>query len=321
MEYDLLLIGGGRTRRTRERTGLAMKSINQVLGGELRVGMAHIDEHGRMWHKSGEHDQFCALVGGKMFYIDSDEMVIGLDQAGFKINRAWPLFYGGEFAVAGIVGMLEFAGLQMVGSEGWMCYISNKRELAKSVINCFDFDADYRVITKEEWEREHVKLDDEICKSLDFPVFLKTGDVEQIVSSKMNFENMVFDCLENSDCDEVRVRSKRGLVDKLMVGFVGGKNFLPSRICVKQNGNMIEFDKSRTLVREVQDRLIGFVRNFDVKDLGLLEINLYEDRWVVERIDLFPLMNKEGDFAKIWNISGMNYTELVKKIYNGLRDL
>ncbi len=311
MDYNLLLIGGGREKDTSK----AINDISSVLSKKYEIGKVWIDNHGWMW-LDNEKGERVSLLANKMVPLSANELIIGGDSVGsYSIGKVWPVCKGENMVSGGIKSVLEFGGFEVVGSSSMMTIICDNKEMSKAVLKGVNFSDNQELrITKEEWENSHLDIEDKIDKNFGFPVEIKYRDSVDKISIYENFSNMIFKIFEE-EVDFVDVMEAKNVKFQYVVGFLGGRNFLPSKLCELKNDNLEKIE-NKDLERELQSFVIDFVKKFDVKDMGLIHIDKGMYDWKVRNIELMPDMSIDGIFARLWNLSGINYSTMINKIFD-----
>jgi hypothetical protein len=312
MRIDVLLVEGGREKNSKGGTDLA-----SVLSRDLKVARAWLDEHGWWWMIDGENNRRITIMANRIVEIDQTELVIGAGwEMGVGVEKVWPLVGCFNMSGMGLKASLEMAGAELIGTGSVMTWICYEKSMSKKVFaDCvFDNKID-RVISAQEWEKNHLQIEDEVGNNSKFPLFLEYGGKREKVSIFENFSNMVFRVFE-SGVSSINILEAGGVLKSYLISFVGRKNYLPSKLCSINFEGTIELAGDGTLERELQNFVIDFVGKYDVKDYGIFYIDLYHDGWKINKIDLNPDVSLDGHLANIWKKSGFNYHSLIKKIWS-----
>lgn len=313
MKIDVLLVEGGRDEKH-----VYAEDLQGILAGSLKVQRLQIDDHGWMWWENAEGMRRVNILANRMILLDQDEFVIGggLNE-GIALGKVWPLIGGYNFTNLGLKSVLEFAGVDMVGSESAVSFICQERVLAKKIFTDLVFDdLKSREILLTDWEKNYANIEDEVRVNYKFPLEISYGSHCERISLFENFANMVFKIFEEG-YGEVTIKELGVLNKKYMISFIGRQNFLPSKLLSKNLQNELSLAEDKIFEREIQDFVINFVKNYDVCDYGMFIINRYIDGWKIAEIDLSPPVGVESDMAMVWKKSGFDYQSMVKKIIFG----
>lgn len=312
--YDLVLIGGGRSKKDKTMSIKALDGVKCVLNERLNILKIWIDEHGGFWYGE-KFDKPCVLTRNMVVDLCSDEMIIGGDEISFKSQKIWSLISGFDYGSIGINGFLEFNGFDFIGNRSEIVQVTNNDFLAKIVFGDLDFyDNKNLLVKRDDWMSDYLKVEEKINSKIQFPVMIKNGSFVEKVSLMENFSNVVFSIFEKEGFNEILVEQYDALVEDAIVAFVGGKNFLPSKMCLIKN-DALKFESMAQSERMVQNLLIKFVKKYDVSDFGLLFFKKKNEVLKLFKIDLLPDFSKEGLFARLWEKSGIEYNRLIEKIY------
>lgn len=314
MKKRLVLVGGGRTQFERSGSSRAMKDISAVME-EFETRCVWVDEHGLFWLQADRRNFLCTLQANKLIVIDNQQLIIGAEAEYEVVDRLWPLIYGRGYSEVGLLGGLDFGGFDLVGSDSTMSYLTSENDIAKRILPGLDFAEGDEIIFRNEWQQDHLALEEKLLAKLKFPVVLKSQENTQGVSIANNLSNAIFAFFDDYMVEKLYIESRPDGMERLFVGFLGRGNFLPSMVVVEsEGGRLLKCSREASYLRQVQNKLIDFLRKYPLLDYGLFEINGHHDSWEVVRIDLHPNISREGIFAKLWQMSGLEYEEMVKKI-------
>lgn len=318
MNYDLVIIGGGRKKTHRNEMRRAVVDIESVLSDRLKIGVIWVDEHGYCWLRSGKEWKKCTIVGGKIILLQSNEFYIDDADDGnnaINVKRYWPLFFGEEYGWCGIAGMLDVAGAWCVGTTGTMSYAVNDMEVAKNWLKDISFEKKIIRINKRSWQNDYLFWEEKVANSFSFPIIVEADGIREKISVFENFSNVVFGLFEKETMEYLEIKEMHSEKSGLAISFLGKKNFLPSKVVQIMPNNSL-YTEDYVLVRKIQDLVIGFVRNYDVGEFGIMYLRIDAGNLVVSNIDLYPDFSKDSLLAKIWDISGVGYRDLIGKIWN-----
>lgn len=316
MPKNLLFVGGGRSGEQRKNSIKAMKDISGVLPAEeYRIFDLWWDEHGFLWKMAGENYCMCALIAGELIDLANDELLIGedRDKSGKKIDLAWPLINGLEYGRSGVNGWLEMVGVEkIIGANSQMWWLTNDLDFLKVLINDLPIKKKI-VIEVESWRNKSDYFRQRIENEIKFPISIKSDWKEERVVLVEKTWEVISGLLDQEGLSTVTVEEWCQAEKELVIGFVG-RNFLPSKLCEHRSGNLRLFTEEITIERSVQNFLIKFARNFEVGEIGLLRLKYLPTGWQLDSIDFCPDMGRESIFAKMWQMSGVKYDNLIKKI-------
>ncbi|MFA4930693.1 MAG: hypothetical protein WC570_02390 [Patescibacteria group bacterium] len=317
MNEQLVLVGGGRKSEDKMACRQSFRDIEQVLAAEYSVRRVWVDEHGLFWLEEDGARFLCSLQANKLLRVAVDQIVIGGEVGAeyWSVDRLWPLFYGGDYADGGLLGSVDFGGYDLVGTGGNMSFVTHDKDLVRLVLPNYNFAKKPIIVGYDDWQKNHWQREETLLAALSFPVLLKSGDKEQLVSVKDNLSNSIFSFFEDNAGSNLEIESRDPRIEKLLVGFLGRENFLPSRVCQIKNG-LVGYEGDTVIVRAIQNMVIDFVKNYRVNDYGLFHLEKEGDDWRIVRIDLHPDVSRAGELARVWQESGVDYDIMIKKIIN-----
>jgi D-alanine-D-alanine ligase-like ATP-grasp enzyme len=293
-----------------------MRDVFGVLKNEIEIERVYCDEHHMFWKIENDEYWPATLMANKIFILEANEMIIGgSGEIGEGVEKVWPLMLRADENYDRLQSVLEYGGFQIFGTNSNMAEMCENKDLNHIVFRDIKFDkSKSMIVNKEKWNISFLKIEDEIARDYKFPLEVKyDGQTDKIMILE-NFTNIMFKIYEEG-FNEVKITEQGGLVNRLLIGFIGRKNFLPSRVVKFMNDKIEVDDENKQLNRELQDFVINFVKKYDVRDYGLFEINLYPDGWRLLSINFAPDLSRESMFAKLWNLSGMSYEKVIRKIY------
>jgi len=316
MDNKLLLIGGG-SGKNRLESMRTMKDIFGVLKGKMPVQKLYVDEHRMFWRMEDEVYRPIALMANRLFPIMQDELIIGkTNEIGQEVENVWPLLIRNDDRGLGLMNYLEYAGFRLLGTNSDIAVLCENVDLRKMVFRDIDFDQEKTwVIDREKWNKDFLAIEDKIGNEFKFPLEINYGNVKDKIVLWENVANIFWRIFEEG-YDVVKITGSNDIKYRLIVGFVGRKNFLPSRVVRQDEKGLLIDDVEKSLVRELQNFVINFVKKYEVKDYGWWEINVYQTGWKVRNINFAPAMSRDSMFAKMWNLSGMTYEKMIEKIYS-----
>ena len=314
MKYDLVIVGGGRKKEDRKKVRSIMNSLQEVLSDGFKVGKVWLDEHGGWWLEDKNGLSACAFWGGGLVKVGQQELVIGGEEL-IDVGMVWPVFSDKYDISVGVADTFLASGIKKIGSSGIMRILSSEMDILKLLVSDLKFPDKSFLVTNKDWYEQRMQIEDQILKKFKFPVNVCFGQNCEKVSIFENLSNVIYSIFDKNKYQEIRISNYRGEVKKIMTGFVGRKNFLPAVVAEKKSMGEWEVYDCKERVREIQTKIIDFVKRYSVDDFALWYINDYPDGWEIEKIDLFPDFGRSSDFVRLWQLGGMNYQDLIKKIY------
>ncbi len=312
MEY-LVLLGGGRSdeRLIAKRT---LRDIRQVLEPLVPVKIMWLDEHGGMWIGKGDGWQTACINQGMIFETNCQEMVIG-KPPGERIQQVWPVVFGKSYGWSGIASIVRFGGCRQIGTSSILSILLRDNQIASRILTEYSFAESGFAINKKEWMENRSVVVENAIEKLKFPIEICAKDYNQRVSLPETLENFLVQIFEDeNDLDKILLKELVEGEREIVIGFVGRKNWLPSKSMVKVNQEW-DLYEDVTEGRLVQDMMMDFVSKYDVSDYGLFYLKKNQNSFFIDMIELFPDLSRQGTYAKVWQKSGLEYDDLIKKIY------
>ncbi len=312
MSY-LVLLGGGRGEE-RKIAARSLRDIDQVLDGSVAIMTVWLDEHGGLWQKKNSDGwQAVCFSQNRVCAINTQELVVGQQSYGEKIQMVWPVVFGGSGDWSGLACLPRMAGCQQLGTSGLLAVLLKDNVLATRILTEYDFVESALEIEKNDWQTDEQNCLQMIASRLNFPVVMLTGDQEQKISLPETIGNFLAQRFEAGE-KKVLLRNYYEDEKEVVVSFVGRKNWLPSKSLIKRNGTW-SLNDDTVENRLIQDWVMSFVAKYDVMDYGLFFLKIRQGKVFIEKIDIFPDLSRVGLFALVWHMSGIDYEDLIKKIY------
>lgn len=313
MEY-LVLLGGGRAEE-RDESRRALRDIASVLEPYVPVISLWLDEHGGLWQKDIDSWQAVAISQGKLFKINQQEINIGGSSEGVSIQQIWPVVFGRSYDWSGLASLARVCGCRGIGTSGVLAVLLKDNQIARRILSEYQFSDGGVEIERKDWLQNYQDAVRKIKERVNFPVIISARGIRQKVTLVETIENFIWQIFEDQEeLEKILIKEYKEEEKEIAVGFVGRKNWLPSKSVVF-DGQQWQANEDSTENRLAQDWLMEFVAKYDVTDYGLIRLKKSGGNIIVDQIDIFPDLTRLGLYALLWQKSGLNYEELIKKIY------
>jgi len=131
-------------------------------------------------------------------------------------------------------------------------------------------------------------------------------------------------CLENADwnkfpqeiLDDQDFQNDKS--ELYLIGFAGGKNFLPSKLGEIHDNGLVVKSGNYNLERFWQNFMIDMIKNKNLSGSGLLELEIEENSWRIKTLNIFVDISRSSQWAQLWFLSGLRYDIVIRKVFNDL---
>jgi D-alanine-D-alanine ligase len=246
-----------------------------------------------------------------------------------------PVLHGTYGEDGTIQGLLEMAGVPYVGcgvlaSANGMDKIVMKQLFAQAGLTVID----YEWLLRSSWEEDQDRVIKRIARSLGFPVFVKPANLGSSVGiSKASSKEELRSAINDAARYDRRIIVERAVVGReIEVSILGNERpvaSLPGEIITGHEFYDYE-DKyidtaSRTevparLPKKITERIQrDAVKAFQAIDgAGLARVDFFVEREtnqvIINEINTMPGFTSISMYAKMWEASGVSYTELVDRL-------
>ena len=340
------IIFGGRSVE-HEVSLLSAKSIIKNIDSDLYdIYPIFIDKNG-LWHKveisewlnDGELDVHIESFltpslnyENPVFFEISDSKV--LDE--LKLDAVFPVLHGTYGEDGTIQGMLELMGIPFVGASVLGSSVGMDKIIMKAVLKEASLPVvPYIGFYKYEWESDKETIRDRVLGSIGFPCFVKSADL----GSSVGISKVSSDAGLNSAIDSSCQFSNRILVEKAVsnpreieISVLGNENpvaslpgeILPHRDFYDYTAKYLEEGTGLIAPAELDEDMNIKLRELAVKAFKALDcsgmgrvdflLNGATEEIFVGEINTIPGFTQISMYPKLWEVSGINFTELITKL-------
>jgi D-alanine-D-alanine ligase len=252
-----------------------------------------------------------------------------------KVDVIFPVMHGPFGEDGTIQGLLELADIPYVGGGVLASSVGMDKALMKAVFLQNGLPVgDYLVFLRKEWRSNPDHVLDEIEQKISYPCFIKPANLGSSVGiSKAHLRNELKKALDlAAEYDRKIVVEKMLSGKEVECGVLGNdepKASVPGEIVpctefydyeakyiLNDSKLIIPAEISPELTRKVQDLAI---RSFKAVDCaGLARVDFFVDTGkneiYVNEINTIPGFTKISMYPKMWEASGIGYTELIDRL-------
>ncbi|ANH38918.1 D-alanine--D-alanine ligase [Nocardioides dokdonensis FR1436] len=335
------LVFGGRSGEhaiSAATAGGVMKAIDTDVYDVLPVG---ITREGRWVLASGDASRW-QLSAGNLPEVtaDSGREIASLSEAG-PVDVVFPLLHGPYGEDGTIQGLLELAGVRYVGAGVLASAVGMDKHYMKLVFAGHGLAVGpYVVVRPGDWERRQSEVVDRIQAELDFPVFVKPARAGSSLGvTRVDDVTGLADAIEEARFHDPKVLVEQGLQGReIECAVLGGRQGGPPRASVPgeivvDHGAASFYDFEAKYLSDSQarteapadlpDDVAERVREVAVQAFeaiggeGLSRVDVFVARdgeVVVNEINTMPGFTPISMYSKMWEASGLSYTELVDEL-------
>jgi D-alanine-D-alanine ligase len=339
------VIFGGRSGEHEVSLRSAESVINSIDKSKYEVVPIGITQEGR-WLVSGNakallpqavmasnHHQSVAIIGDP-----TRQGLLRLDQerqSNEKLDVVFPVLHGTYGEDGTIQGLLEMAGVPYVGcgvlaSAAGMDKVVMKQLFERTGLTV----TDYQWFLRSSWEENPLGIIKRLARSLGYPVFVKPANLGSSVGiSKAGDKQELREAINDAARYDRRIIVERAVTGREIEVSVMGNDHpvasLPGEIIAGHEFYDYE-DKyiaglSQTVIpaklpQKTTERIQrDAIRGFQAIDgSGLARVDFFVERQsgrvIINEINTMPGFTSISMFAKMWEASGVSYTELIDRL-------
>jgi len=260
------------------------------------------------------------------------EILAGLKE---RVDVIFPVLHGPYGEDGTMQGLLELAALPYVGCGVLGAAVGMDKAMMKAVFLQNGLPVGpYLAYLRKEWETSPERLQREIAEKLGFPCFVKPANLGSSVgiSKAHNLEElkkaMDFACLYDRkivieqmlvgreiECAVLGNDEPRASVPGEIVPCAEFYDY-EAKYVLNDSKLVIPAELSAELVSKIQDLAIRSFVAVDAAGLGRVDFFVEPEigRIYVNEINTMPGFTKISMYPKLWEASGINYTELISRL-------
>ncbi len=335
------LVFGGRSGEhaiSAATAGGVMKAIDTDVYDVLPIG---ITREGRWVLASGDASRW-QLSAGNLPEVTADSglEIASLSEAG-PVDVVFPLLHGPYGEDGTIQGLLELAGVRYVGAGVLASAVGMDKHYMKLVFAGHGLPVGpYVVVRPSDWERRQSEVVDRVQAELGFPVFVKPARAGSSLGvTRVDDVTGLADAIEEARFHDPKVLVEQGLEGReIECAVLGGRHGGPPRASVPgeivvDHGAASFYDFEAKYLSDSQarteapadlpDDVAERVREVAVQAFeaiggeGLSRVDVFvapDGEVVVNEINTMPGFTPISMYSKMWEASGLSYTELVDEL-------
>lgn len=315
-----------------------MRAIDREKYDVLPVG---ITRDGDWVLASGDASRY-ELSSGRLPEItrESGREVTGLAEIG-EVDVVFPLLHGPYGEDGTIQGLLELAGVRYVGAGVLASAVGMDKQFMKLAFTGHGLPVGpYVVVRPRDWEQRQAEVVREVQERLRFPVFVKPARAGSSLGvTRVDDVTGLADAIEEARFHDPKVLVEEGLegreIECAVLGGRGGaapRASVPGEIVVDHDSaDFYDFEakylsdsQARTEApADLPDEVAERVREIAVAAFeaigaeGLSRVDVFvtpAGEVVLNEINTMPGFTPISMFSKMWEASGMSYTDLVDEL-------
>ncbi|MGI9533392.1 MAG: D-alanine--D-alanine ligase family protein [Thermodesulfobacteriota bacterium] len=267
----------------------------------------------------------------KFYEVDNNQIVNT-----YPIDLAFPILHGTYGEDGTVQGLFELMGVPYVGASVIGSSVGMDKIIMKSVLNNSNLPVvDFIGFTNSQWETDKKNIVSKIVNRITLPCFIKSADlgssvgiskvenekdIEQAVEYSGKFSNRILVEKAVSNCREfeVSVLGNDEPVASLPGEIVPKREFYDYRAKYddESTGLIIPADLDKKLVVEMKNFAIQAFKVLSCNGMGRIDF-LMDDKSkeiFISEINTIPGFTSISMYPKLWEVSGIKYHELIKKL-------
>jgi D-alanine-D-alanine ligase len=340
------IVFGGRSVE-HEVSLLSAKSVIKNIDSDIHdIYPIFIDKNG-LWHKVGINEW---LNDGELdvhiesfltpslnyenpvFFEISESKV--LDE--LKLDVVFPVLHGTYGEDGTIQGMFELMGIPFVGASVLGSSIGMDKIVMKAVLKESSLPVvPYIGFYKHEWESRKEGIRDFVLNQIGFPCFVKSADLGSSVGiSKINSESKLDDAIDFSCQFSNRILVEKAVSNpkEIEISVLGHENptaslpgeIIPHREFYDYTAKYLEEGTGLIAPAQIDEDMTNKLRELAIKTFkaldcsGMGRVDFLIDGDTgdisISEINTIPGFTQISMYPKLWEISGISFTELITKL-------
>lgn len=281
---------------------------------------------------SGQTSKLVADVAGKGLLPIEQGSLDGHDST---VDVIFPLLHGPLGEDGTVQGMLELAGVAYVGAGVASSAIGMDKALMKAIFEHAGLEGPrYSVISRSEWNRDSGNVISAVENELGFPVFAKPARLGSSVGiSKATTTDGLWAAISEALRYDAKVVVEQAIDGReIECGLLGNETPAVSvfgEIVSKRDFYdyeakytdglaelIVPAQLSRVQIDEMTDIAIRAFKAIDARGMARVDFFLERgtDRVILNEINTIPGFTRTSMFPKLWEASGLSYTELIDRL-------
>jgi D-alanine-D-alanine ligase len=247
----------------------------------------------------------------------------------------FPVLHGPMGEDGTVQGMLELTGLPYVGAGVLGSALSMDKAMAKTVLAQHGLpQAEWRLVTRKEWERDPDAVTEWVGSSLGFPCFVKPANMGSSVGIVKAHDPSEFPAAMLEACHFDRRVLIEEAIDarELEISVLGNDEpiasvvgeIIPCNEFYDYDAKYVD-DRSELLVpapidhatmTEIQEMAIAAFRALDLAGMARVDFFMerQSDRIYINEVNTIPGFTAISMYPRLWQASGMPIAELVDRL-------
>jgi D-alanine-D-alanine ligase len=321
MKTKVAILCGGQSAE-HEVSLMSSKNVLEALDQELFDPVViKIDKTG-CWSMDGEEVSLLPGRSGAIHCLDSGRQV--------KIDVVFPILHGPNGEDGTVQGLCELAGVPCVGAGVLGSSVGMDKDVMKRLLlQAGLLVGRYLVLHKS----DEIDLDS-INQTLGFPFFVKPANMGSSVGiskvrDRSQFDEAISKAFEHDSKIVIEEYIAGREIECSVLGNHNAKASVPGEIILKHDWYSYETkyfdddgadlaipaDLTEEQTKQVQKLAVQVFKTLCCAGLGRVDLFLRDDgEFVVNEINTIPGFTKNSMYPKMWEASGISYTELITKL-------
>ena len=254
----------------------------------------------------------------------------------YPIDLVFPVLHGTYGEDGTVQGLFELMGVPYVGASVLGSSVGMDKIITKRLLKSFDLPVvDFIGFTISQWKNEKKEIVVKILKNVKLPCFVKSADlgssigitkvtnekdIEHAVEYSGNFSNRIIVEKAVSNCKEleVSVLGNDDPVASLPGEIVPKREFYDykAKYGDESTNLIIPADLDQELIEKMKNYAIEAFKVLDCSGMGRVDF-LMDDKSgevFISEINTIPGFTSISMYPKLWEASGVNYRELIRRL-------
>jgi D-alanine-D-alanine ligase len=251
-----------------------------------------------------------------------------------RLDVVWIMLHGPRGEDGTIQGLLELAGLPYVGAGVLASAIGMDKVAMKDMFRAHGLPVvDYLAVKRHEWRRDPAAVERAVAEAIGFPCFVKPANLGSSVGiSKVKAPENLAAALALAAGYDRRVLVERAVqgreVEVAVLGNDQPQASVPGEVCYA--GEWYDYETKYgaghttfkvpaplgpELTRRVRELALEAFRAIDCAGLARVDFFIEGEAGVlVNEINTLPGFTATSAYPKLWEASGISYTELISRL-------
>jgi len=267
----------------------------------------------------------------------SESLPAGLRE---RLDVVWIMLHGPRGEDGTIQGLLELAGVPYVGAGVLASAVGMDKIAMKDMFRAHGLPiVDYLVVKRHDWRSRPAEVQGAVADAVGFPCFVKPANLGSSVGiSKVKAAEELTAALDLAARHDRRLLVERAVqgreVEVAVLGNDAPEASVPGEVCyagewydyeTKYGQGHTTFKVPAPLAPEVTARVRELaIRAFQAIDgAGLARVDFFienDSHVLVNEINTLPGFTATSAYPKLWEASGISYTELISRLIDLARE-